>query len=92
MGFAATLIGAGRGGTRRRIPPKGLFENGIERLLRRALDQAKSEIELGADVGAFVAGQGERHEALGLDLGVGAAEAGVELVGGGVEFGGHRFG
>jgi len=61
MGFAATLIGAGRGGTGRRIPPKGSFEDGVERRLGRALHEAECEVELGADVLAFVAGQCERQ-------------------------------
>jgi hypothetical protein len=75
MGCTANLKRAGRRGTGRRIPPEGLFEDGVEWRLGGALHQAEREIELGAEVVAFVAREGEGHEAIRLDLGVGAADA-----------------
>ena len=92
MGLGSLFAMCGLGGHWAGIPPKLFVEDGIKRRLRRALDQPEREVELRADIVAFVTGQRESHEGLGFDLRAGIGEAGVELVSGRIKFCDDRFG
>ena len=74
------------------VPPEGFGKHGVERRLARPLHEAQREVELAADVGGFVPGERERHEAVRFNLGICAGESAIQLVSGRSEFGVDGFG
>ena len=68
-----------------------LFDDGIKRWFVGPTHNAERQVELGADIGGFVASQGECHQSLGIDAGLGVPEALVEFISCLVKFSGDGF-
>ena len=78
--------------TGRNFLRQNLSEDGIQRLLRLARDDAQGQIELRAEFARIVPGEGKRHERLGVDFRLRIVEVAIDLFGGIVKHGRGFFG